>query len=129
VIFVKSIKDRRKIMVCYLHFIHDQHPWNAVCVDLIGPWKIPDQNRLILALTCIDPCTRYLEIGLLSDKTGESVSFLFDYQWLYRFPRPLLECLHDNGSEFVSMEFHELLQIYGVVSRVTADMSKSFYVY
>jgi transposase InsO family protein len=116
--FCQRYKRQKKNYGILPPVIHDQHPWNTVCVDLIGPWKIPNQNRSILALTCIDPCTRYLEIGLPRDKTSETVSFLFDYQWLSRFPRPL-ECIHDNGSEFISIEFQELLQSYGIASRVT----------
>jgi len=115
--FCQKYKRQKKNYGILPPVIHDQHPWNTVCIDLTGPWKIPNQNRSILALTCIDPCTRYLEIGLLSDKSGESVASLFDYQWLSRFPRPL-ECIHDNGSEFNSIEFQELLQSYGITSHV-----------
>jgi hypothetical protein len=87
--YCQKYKRQKKSYGTLPPVIHNEHPWNTVCVDLIGPWKIPNQNRSILALTCIDPCTRYLEIGLLSDKSGESVAFLFDYQWFSRFPRLL----------------------------------------
>ena len=38
--------------------------------------------------------------------------------WFSRYPRPV-ECVHDNGSEFVGIEFQEMLQSYGVKSKLT----------
>ena len=41
-----------------------------------------------------------------------------DQIWLCRYPRPV-DCLHDNGTEFVSAKFQELLQSYGIQSKLT----------
>ena len=61
--YCQKYKRQKKSYGTLPPVIHNEHPWNTVCVDLIGPWKIPNQNRSILALTSIDPCTGYLEIG------------------------------------------------------------------
>jgi len=41
--------------------IHDLHPWNEVCADLIGPWCIQTTDKdtpiSLLALAIIDPAT------------------------------------------------------------------------
>jgi hypothetical protein len=34
-------------------------------------------------------------------------------------PARLIACLHDNGTEFISTEFQELLQSYGIRSKLT----------
>jgi len=41
------------------------------------------------------------------------VALAFDRSWLARYPRPL-QVLHDNGSEFIGIEFQELLTSYGI---------------
>ena len=111
---------------------HDPHPWQTVCVDLIGPWTVPsptkikskssndskDESLKLLALTAIDPDTSWIEIIHVPNKESETIAQYFDQQWLSRYPRPL-ECIHDNGSEFVGFEFQELLDSYGIKSRVT----------
>lgn len=104
---------------------HDPHPWHTVAVDLIGPWTVPQpkddaksQSIELLALTIIDPSTNYLNIVALPNKESRTVAEAFDQAWLCCYPRPL-ECIHDNGREFVGIEFQELLQSYGIKSVLT----------
>jgi hypothetical protein len=101
---------------------HHPHPWNTVAVDLIGPWTIPQQHNTIpsspvhlLVLSMIDPDTYWTELAVIPAKTSQIVAQTFDYKWLSRYPRPM-ECIHDNGSEFIGFEFQELLQSYGIKS-------------
>jgi transposase InsO family protein len=59
-----------------------------------------------------------MEIVALKNKESITVARSLDQVWLCRYPRPV-DCLHDNGTEFVSAEFQELLQSYGIRSKLT----------
>jgi hypothetical protein len=59
-----------------------------------------------------------MEIVALKNKESITVAHSLDQVWLCRYPRPV-DCLHDNGTEFVSAEFQELLHSYGIRSKLT----------
>ena len=95
-------------------------PWQEVHTDCIGPWKFKLRTRQqkeleFNALTSIDPVTNLLEINSLIRKTSDEVSRVFENNWLSRYPRPL-RCIHDQGPEFMGMEFQALLKEAGVQS-------------
>ena len=95
-------------------------PWRTVAVDLIGPWKIK-VNGVPLeynALTCIDPVTNLTEIIRIRNKTSKHVADQFANCWLSRYPRPI-QCIHDNGGEFIGHEFQMLLDQAGIKSKPT----------
>lgn len=85
-------------------------PWDTVAVDLIGPWTIPIPNQLLTfnALTCIDTTTNYVELIPIANKTSMHIAFLFETEWLARYPRPLT-CIHDQGPEFTALAFQNML--------------------
>lgn len=64
-------------------------PFNTVCVDIIGPYNLPDRGEDKFALTILDSATRWLEIVPLQTKNLIEVSEAFDSQWLCRYPRPI----------------------------------------
>ena len=86
-------------------------PWQEVCVDLIGPWKVQLGNQTIefRALTSIDPVTNLTEIIRVENATANEVATRFEQSWLARYPRPV-RCVHDLGSEFIGFEFQRLLR-------------------
>ena len=90
-------------------------PWNKVCVDLIGPWKIRTGNNKYIfnALTCIDPVTNLVELIRINDKSSPHVSNQFKNCWLSRYPR-CNRCVHDNGGEFIGWPFQGLLWRAGI---------------
>ncbi|MGH7954385.1 MAG: integrase, partial [Gloeomargaritales cyanobacterium] len=99
----------------------DVLPWQTICVDLIGPWKIKDgANNVysLTALTIIDPATSWIEIIPVTDKNATTIAIMLDRHWFCRYPRPLF-CVYDNGSEFLGFEFQEMLESYGVLSKPT----------
>ena len=63
-------------------------PWDAVAVDLIGPWKISVSGIELefLALTCIDPVTNITELIRIESKTAAHVAQNFTNVWLSRYP-------------------------------------------
>ena len=86
-----------------------------VQVDLFGPWSFEDATNTtyqIKALSAIDIATRWPEIHAYEEKTSETISLLFDREWLNRYPRPST-VIYDNGTEFTS-EWTELLISYGI---------------
>ena len=70
-------------------------------------------------MTMADPATGWFEIiELPHGHTGEQVALALDRPWSSRYPRPQI-CRFDNGREFVSAEFQELLESYGIKPSLT----------
>ena len=99
-------------------------PWEALCVDLIGPYTLKGKDGSsidFMALTMIDPASSWLEVVELPtitrvttkkvngtertieekifDKLSNQIDWLVNKIWLCRNP-----CyryfIYDNGSEF-----------------------------
>ena len=70
------------------------------------------------ALTIIDLATCLMELVAIPNKDTLTVAHALDHAWFSHYPRPV-ECAHDNGSEFVGIEFQEMLQSYGVKLKLT----------
>ncbi len=66
----------------------------------------------------IDVCNGLPEFARIDSANSVATAKAFDKNWLCRYPRPL-ECGHDNGKEFLGMEFQELLASYGITSKPT----------
>ena len=87
------------------------NPWEALCVDLIGPYTLKGQDGSVLdcmCLTMIDPTptTGWFEMVELPvieifktdgddvnmsetfDKTSSQIAKLFNKSWFRRYPRP-----------------------------------------
>jgi hypothetical protein len=86
-------------------------------VNSIGPWIIPQlphslkskEPTTLQALTIIELNRHFMEIMALKNKESITIAHTFDQVWLCHYPH-LVDCLHDNGTEFVSAKFQELLQ-------------------
>jgi hypothetical protein len=59
-----------------------------------------------------------MEITALKNNESITIAHTFDQVWLCHYPHPV-DCLHDNGTEFVSAKFQEFLQLYGIQSKLT----------
>jgi hypothetical protein len=55
-----------------------------------------------------------MEIAALKNKESITVTCTLDQVWLCCYTHHPVDCLHDNGTEFISAEFQELLQSYGI---------------
>jgi len=109
-------------------------PWEIISVDLCGPWQIDaevekevndpkkrgkmktikvTETLEIWALTIMDEVSGWPEIINIETKTSNNIALLVDSEWFCRYPRPL-KCIYDNGKEFDSKEFCEMLDSYGV---------------
>jgi hypothetical protein len=54
-----------------------------------------------------------MEIVAFKNKKSITVARSLNQVWLCDYPH-LVDCLHHNGTEFVSTEFQELLQSYRI---------------
>ena len=70
------------------------------------------------ALTIIDLATCLMELVAIPNMETLTVARALDHAWFSHYPRPV-EYAHDNGSEFVGIEFQEMLLSYGVKSKLT----------
>jgi len=95
-------------------------PWQQVAVDLIGPWniRVNDMNVSFQALTVIDTVTNLCEIIRIHNKTAAHVALQFENAWLSRYPRPI-ECIFDQGGEFIGQAFQQVLQTHGIQPKPT----------
>jgi len=77
----------------------------------------------------VDPAIGWFEIIVLPHgHTGEQVAFALDRTWFSRYPRPQI-CRFDNSREFISVEFQELLESYGIKpSPITVKIPKGNFV-
>ena len=79
-------------------------PWEVLCVDLIGPYKIDIKNSRkplqLWCLTMIDPATGWLEIVEIKEKSSIAVAKVAEKRWFMRYPWPSQVVL-DRGTEFM----------------------------
>ena len=87
------------------------NPWDDVCVDMIGLWKITIEQTeyFFRALTCIDSVINLPEIFPVENASSHTVAIAFEDGWLSRYPSPK-HCLHDNGNEFLGFYFTSMLE-------------------
>ena len=80
-------------------------PWEVLCVDLIGPYKINQPKRKgkkkdleLFCLTMIDPATGWFEMVRIPNKEAITVANLAEQTWLTRYPWPQ-RIIFDKGTE------------------------------
>ena len=101
-------------------------PWTHIAVDILGPFNffidngIDELSPFKYSLSIIDICTRFVELVPLAGIDAIAVSKALDKAWLCRYPRPLF-LTSDQGTQFLSSEFSELLLSYGISHRSTTS--------
>ncbi len=119
------------------------HPWECLCVNLIGPYTLKGKDNLqidFMALTMINPASCWFEIVelpivkwlrqhtvnskelLIADKifgkTLERIAKLQNKTWLCRYPR-CCNLMYDNGSE-LKLHLEYLCKSYGITPKPTS---------
>ena len=82
----------------------EEHPWDTLCVDLIGPYKIVRKGKEDLKLWCltmIDPATGWFEMAPIVNKTTAEVADIAERTWFTRYPLPQ-KITFDRGTEFMA---------------------------
>ena len=123
-------------------------PWEALCVDLVGPYTLKGKDGTqidFMCLTMIDPASSWFEIVELPvletpntstaesksgtkahkqtkeayfDKSSAMISTLVNKTWFSRYPR-CRNIIYDNGSEF-KLHFEALCDSYGIKRKPTS---------
>ncbi len=95
-------------------------PWQRIAIDIVGPLEMEKNKtqettdlQYKYCLTIIDLCTRWTELIPLQDITAITVSQALDKHWFCRYPRPSY-LVSDQGKQFISAEFEEMLKSFGV---------------
>ena len=87
------------------------NPWDTLCVDLIGPYKIRRKGKkdlILWCLTMIDPVTGWFEMTEIANKTAAEVADIAEKTWFTRYPLPQRITL-DRGTEFLA-EFAQMVR-------------------
>lgn len=93
-------------------------PWQRICIDLIGPYPRSTTGNSF-ALVVLDQLTKYVLIKPLRKATTESVGSFLESEVFHVYGVP--EFVHsDNGSQFTSKKFGELMGNYGIQHTFTA---------
>jgi hypothetical protein len=117
-------------------------PWEALCVDLVGPYTLKGKDGSaidFMALTMINPASSWFEIvelllvswlatttvnskakvseELIFDKSSNQIARLVNKIWLCRYPQ-CHHLIYDNGSEF-KLHFETLCKSYGIKRKPT----------
>ena len=98
----------------------ETEPWDKLCVDLIGPYKVPQPKGkapiTLWCLTMIDPATGWFEIAAIENKTALEVANVAEMTWFCRYPWPT-QIVFDRGTEFMG-EFTKMAKRdYGLKTR------------
>jgi transposase InsO family protein len=95
-------------------------PWDKLCVDLIGPYKIRrkgTEDLICRCVTMIDPATGWFEIQQYDDKQSITVANIIEQEWFSRYPWPT-QVTFDRGSEFIGQDFQKMIkEDYGVKAK------------
>ena len=95
-------------------------PWDTLCVDLIGPYKIKQlgskKTLQLWCLTMIDPATGWFEMVRIANKEAFSIASAAEMAWFTRYPWPQ-KIIYDRGTEFMG-EFRRMVrEDYGVMTK------------
>ena len=85
-------------------------PWETLCVDYIGEYKIPRKGKpdlTLQAITMIDPVTGWFEVAPVQYKRSDHIANLVEQYWLTRYPLPQ-KLIVDRGTEFLA-EFSDMM--------------------
>jgi transposase InsO family protein len=91
-------------------------PWDKLCVDTIGPYKIRRKGHPDLTCRCvtmIDPATGWFELQQTPNLRADTVSNIVEQEWLCRYPWPT-QMTYDRHGSFVGAEFQAMLNDYGI---------------
>jgi transposase InsO family protein len=87
-------------------------PWDKLCVDLIGPYKIRQRGKkkplICKCCTMIDPATGWFEIAQYDDKRSITIANIVEQEWLAWYPWPT-QVIFDRGSEFMGHDFQNMI--------------------
>ncbi|KRH92710.1 putative transposable element, partial [Pseudoloma neurophilia] len=114
-IVCKQIKHQQTNQWKYIGDLVKSEPGQTISTDISGPFYIEPKNDIIhkiWILTATDLCTRYTKIAIVFDIKGVTIADAFENIWLNCHDAKSV--LSDNGRQYTSKEFKQLLSKYGI---------------
>ena len=75
--------------ICHLNRLKD--PWDTLCVDLIGPYMIPQKGKNPLKLWCltmINTATGWFDMAQIPNKMAAEIADITDKKLFTHYPLP-----------------------------------------
>ena len=92
-------------------------PFELVGIDVM---QLPvTSQKHVACVVVVDYYSKWLSVAALKNKKAETVSHTFEHQILPRLPRCPLRIVSDNGPEFRSTTFRDMLCRYGITHTFT----------
>lgn len=88
-------------------------PWQIIAVDFVGPFPRAKKTGHTCLLVITDIFTKFVIIQPLKEAKSKQLTFFMENMVFLLFGVPEV-VLSDNGTQFVSKEFKNLLEKYGV---------------
>ena len=65
-------------------------PWDMLCIDLMGPYKILNNNKKLTlwALTMNDPSMVWFDMTSIETKRADIIANKLETTWLTKYPQP-----------------------------------------
>jgi hypothetical protein len=79
----------------------EAEPWEKLCVDMVGPYKLGPEAHTLWCVTVIDPATGWLEMKEVKNKEAFTVATAVEQTWLNCYSWPT-EIIFDKGSEIMA---------------------------
>jgi len=100
-----------------MHATPAEHPWQIVAVDLMGPLPRSSKGHVWI-LAAQDKFTKWTEIRPLRKATATAVTRGVYEDVVLRHGAPKV-LISDNGRQFISREFRDMLRETGIQARLT----------
>ena len=87
------------------------NPWETLCVDLIGPYTIPQKGKnpfKLWRLTIIDPATDWFNMAQIPSKMAAEIADITKKTWFTRYPLPQ-RIMFDRSTDYMA-EFAKMCQ-------------------
>lgn len=125
----------RSCEVCQAHKVEQQlpagllgtrsvsRPWQYVCSDLIGPLPLSKSQNIFILVVC-DMFTKYSLFFPIRTANSKTICHIVENEVFLVFGIPQY-FICDNGRQYVSHEFKDLLSSYSVKLQLTANFHPS----
>lgn len=104
-----------------MHASLTEAPWQTISIDFIGPLPRTKTGHTMLCVMQ-DRFTKWIELKSLHKATSQTVVKAIKELIIYRQGCPKT-VITDNGRQFISKEFNEFIEDYGITHRKTPPYS------
>lgn len=106
------VKIDHKVVFPPIWKIEVKRPFELIAIDVLALPRTRSGN--VACLVAVDHCSKWVAVRPLRDKSARSITEAFEESILPSFVRVPMKVLSDNGVEFRSNKFEEMLRKYGI---------------